>query len=141
MRFKIKSPGCTSSANYKFWILAKGENAGRPEYIERPNSFVVECDDKGSESRLYCIAFSLFTTGQFKALHVGSVVPFLRVGCVNKLLNQVVSNYPIDLLIDDLMVKLVEVQFQQENLLKQVGKLRQLEEAIAAKIIKGRGAL
>jgi hypothetical protein len=141
MRFNIKSPGCTSSAENKFWILAKGENAGRPEYIERPNSFIVECPDKDTESRIYSIAYALYVTGQFKALHIGSVVPFLRVGCIKKILVETVAKYPIDQLLDDLMVKLVNCHFQQEHLLKQVGKLKQLEEAIAAEIIKGRRSL
>jgi len=137
VEFTIKAPGTKAMQKHHFWILAKGENAGRPENTPRPNSFLVECRNEEEKNRLFGLTFALFTTTQFKPLLMGSVIPFLTVGSVKKLLLETVKNQKSNTQLDALLSKLHLVQEQQINVLKRLSLMRQMEEAISYQLVKG----
>jgi hypothetical protein len=63
--------------NYHFYVLNKGENAGKPSLTPFANSFVVTSDDLKVAQMAYHACKALFITGRFKIYLRGSVVPFI----------------------------------------------------------------
>ena len=62
-----------------FFILSKGNNAGRPMEKPCPNCFVVITKCPHEKELLYWLCFGLWQCGYFYPHLVGSVIPFLRL--------------------------------------------------------------
>lgn len=62
-----------------FFILSKGNNAGRPMDKPCPNCFVVITKCPQEKQLLYWLCFGLWQCGYFQPHLCGSVIPFLRL--------------------------------------------------------------
>lgn len=62
-----------------FFILSKGNNAGRPMDKPCPNCFVVISKCPNEKQILYWLCFGLWQCRYFESHLVGSVIPFLRL--------------------------------------------------------------
>jgi hypothetical protein len=62
-----------------FFILSKGNNAGRPMDNPCPNCFVVISKCPQEKQLLYWLCFGLWQCGYFRNHLIGSVIPFLRL--------------------------------------------------------------
>lgn len=62
-----------------FFILSKGNNAGRPMDKPCPNCFVVISKCPNEKQILYWLCFGLWQGRYFENHLVGSVIPFLRL--------------------------------------------------------------
>lgn len=68
----------TYHGNY-FFILSKGNNAGKPMENPCPNCFVVITKCTEEKQLLYWLCFGLWQSNYFQLHLVGSVIPFLRL--------------------------------------------------------------
>jgi hypothetical protein len=66
-----------------FWIQSKGEHAGRPLRAPIANCFCVKTENPLLFARVY----SLYKGGFFKYHIIGSVVPFIRIGEVRRVID------------------------------------------------------
>jgi hypothetical protein len=62
-----------------FFILSKGNNAGKPLDIPCPNCFVILTKCPQERQTLYWLCFGLWQGNYFYNHLVGSVIPFLRL--------------------------------------------------------------
>jgi hypothetical protein len=62
-----------------FFILSKGNNAGRPMDKPCPNCFVVISKCPHEKQLLYWLCYGLWQCGYFQPHLCGSVIPFLRL--------------------------------------------------------------
>ena len=72
----------TTSENVKadFFILRKGENAGKPVKKETPNSFkVVVNQEVLNPEYFFYVVKNAFNTGQFKRELIGGAIKFLTI--------------------------------------------------------------
>lgn len=76
-----------------FFVLSKGNNAGKPSYAAFTNSFVIMTNCENEARQLFWICNILFTGHYFKTRLCGSVIPFIRIGEVRGLLEKMVKNY------------------------------------------------
>ena len=92
--FKIKThrPGDTYQTPH-FFILNKGNNAGRPSHCPFNNSFVVFANSLEEANRLYWICNILHCAHHFKTLLCGSVIPFIHIGDIRSILKKMIKNY------------------------------------------------
>jgi len=67
---------------YEFYILSKGNNAGRPMRQSCPNCFVMSFDDHEERESYYWTCFAMFQARIFEPYLTGSVIPFLRINDV-----------------------------------------------------------
>lgn len=67
-----------------FYIQSKGNYAGRPLRKPIPNCFAVYSENPFAFEIVYC----LFKAKTFEYYIIGSVIPFIRIGEVKKILNQ-----------------------------------------------------
>jgi hypothetical protein len=62
-----------------FWIQLKGSNAGQPLRERIPNSIGIRTDpDVLNPDYLFYTLLYLFTTGTFRRMIRGSVIPYIR---------------------------------------------------------------
>ncbi len=92
--FKIKTHrlGETYSSPH-FFVLSKGNNAGKPSCSAFTNSFVIMAHSESEAQQLFWTCNILFTGHYFKTRLCGSVIPFIRIGEVQLLLEKMVKNY------------------------------------------------
>ncbi|MBX2968228.1 MAG: hypothetical protein KF803_02570 [Cyclobacteriaceae bacterium] len=62
-----------------FFVLSKGNNAGRPMDKPCPNCFVIITKCPHEKQLLYWLCSALWQCGYFKPHLCGSVIPFLRL--------------------------------------------------------------
>ncbi len=74
---------------FTFYLLSKGDNAGKPGFTPWANSFAVHCSNEQSYEFYYWLAFCLFKSGKFKTRHRGSVIQFINLNDVRELLREV----------------------------------------------------
>ena len=72
-----------------FFVLCKGNNAGKPSLTPWPNSFVVICANKEYVDFYFWLVYALFQAGKFKIQLRGSVIPFININDVRDLLWEV----------------------------------------------------
>jgi len=92
--FKIKThrPGETYQTPH-FFILNKGNNAGKPNICPFTNSFVVFANSEEEAQQLFWICNILYCGSYFKTYLCGSVIPFIHIGEVRSLLKKMIRNY------------------------------------------------
>jgi hypothetical protein len=78
--------------SFTFYILSKGQNAGQPNLAPWVNAFIVQCSSKEELDFYFWLSYSLWQTGRYKQYLRGSVIPFLSVHDVRKLLQQVAES-------------------------------------------------
>ena len=77
---------------FKFYILSRGENAGRPSFGPNPNCFVVWTNTQDDCYRIYFACKALFVGRRFYPYLTGSVIQLLRKGDVTRLLRTALKN-------------------------------------------------
>lgn len=81
-----------SNANvqpFTFFILCKGENAGKPAVVPWPNSFAVCCNNQQVFDFYFWLVFGLFKAGKFKQRLRGSVIPFVNLNDVKEVIKEI----------------------------------------------------
>ncbi len=61
----------------QFFILCKGQNAGKPGTEPWSNSFVATACNQEMRDFYYWLTYGLFRTKAFESFHRGSVIPFI----------------------------------------------------------------
>src|SRR6187397_1437661 len=63
----------------QFFILSKGDNAGKPGLQPWTNSFVATASNAEMKEFYFWLTFGLFKAQSFKVFHRGSVIPFINL--------------------------------------------------------------
>ncbi|MCW3094093.1 MAG: hypothetical protein JWP81_5162 [Ferruginibacter sp.] len=64
----------------QFFILSKGNNAGKPCSRPLVNSFVATANNKEMRDFYYWLTYGLHKAQAFKLVNRGSVIPFVNIG-------------------------------------------------------------
>lgn len=76
---KIKTYNSDSIiGRHDFFILSKGNNAGKPGNQPWTNCFIAQCNSDEQHEFFYWLCFGLWKCKRFEYFLVGSVVPFIR---------------------------------------------------------------
>jgi hypothetical protein len=116
--------------SFTFYILSKGKNAGQPNLSPWVNSFAVQCKSREELDFYFWLSYSLWQTGRFKPFIHGSVIPFLSVADVRRLLSQVATTlFPHWKSLQNLIEGLNNLKTAKEHLAQQIianDKLQQM---------------
>jgi hypothetical protein len=74
---------------YVFYILSKGNYAGKPSFTPWANSFMIITGNQPSLEFYFWLCYGLHNAGRFRYYHTGSVIPFLKVGNVSEAISEV----------------------------------------------------
>jgi hypothetical protein len=120
-----------------FFILNKGNNAGKPLRSYCANCFVFLADDAEENEFYYFLFQGLWELGFFRRCLVGSVIMFIRLGDIcdiaEEALNSVNSGNRSYF---DIQSTLAQIEERRANLIKQVDYLVQLRKMLFYKILK-----
>jgi hypothetical protein len=75
---KCFTSGATNFAT-DFFILSKGNNAGKPLQQSCPNCFVLSCETIVDREFYFWLCFGLWQANMFKPFLTGTAIPFLRM--------------------------------------------------------------
>ncbi|MCW3109936.1 MAG: hypothetical protein JWQ09_4442 [Segetibacter sp.] len=64
----------------QFFILSKGNNAGKPGSQPWVNSFVATANNEEMRNFYYWLTYGLHKAKAFNLVHRGSVIPFINIG-------------------------------------------------------------
>ena len=64
----------------EFFILCKGNNAGKPGLKPWTNSFVVTASNEEMRDFYFWLVYGLYTAKSFKVIHRGTAIPFVNIG-------------------------------------------------------------
>ena len=74
-----------------FYLLSKGRNTGRPSLMPNTNCFAFTCKcDR--VPYYYALISMLWQSGHFRSRLIGSVIPFIRIGDITELIEQVAKS-------------------------------------------------
>lgn len=62
-----------------FYVLNKGENAGKPLREPCPNCFTVLCESEEEKQYWFWLCWGLWKSGRFRIHLIGSVILFIRI--------------------------------------------------------------
>jgi len=71
-----------------FFILSKGDNAGKPGLVPWTNCFAVHCSNQQAFDFYFWLVFGLFKAGKFKSRHRGSVISFVNLNDIRSVLRE-----------------------------------------------------
>lgn len=108
-----------------FYIQSKGLHAGRPMRNPIPNCFAVETNIENS----YEIIYSLWKGKSFKHFIGGSVIPFIKISDVKKIVGKAIDK--ADNYNKNNLKKIELIDKQIENTLRQLELLKQMQVSIA----------
>jgi len=72
-----------------FYILCKGENAGKPAFSPWPNSFSVSCSNQQYFNFYFWLFWGLYKSGRFKIHLRGTAIPFINLDDVRTVIKEV----------------------------------------------------
>lgn len=110
-----------------FYIQAKGLHSGRPLKKAIPNSFAVTTDIKNA----YEIVYSLWKAKDFNPFIGGSVVPFIRIADVKKIVLSAIDK--CDQYNQKNLESLCKIDSHINNLNKQIELLKEMQISLALK--------
>lgn len=120
-----------------FFILSKGDNAGKPMHTPCPNCFVLISRNLVEKDYYFWLCYGLWVGGFFRPLLSGSVISFLRITELNQIIRH--TNSRIELRRSALMdaIKMLnKLSVYQENLLKQLQLVKDAKRSLMYKVLK-----
>lgn len=126
----------TNTNAHHFYILSKGNNAGKPLENPCPNCFVITAESEQQKYQLFWICYSLWKAGTYPPLLRGSVIPFLHISDVAAEIEkaiQKVNNNPE--LFKDATAKLKQLAHTEKLLECQLKLISQMKTVAARKLL------
>lgn len=126
----------TYHGNY-FFILSKGNNAGKPLDKPCPNCFVVITNCPQEKETLYWLCFGLWQSRYFERYLTGSVIPFLRLTELKSIIRETRSK--IDLRINEFekaVNTLNKLQACRQRISSQLQLIEQAKKSLMWKLLK-----
>lgn len=81
---------------FSFYVLSKGENAGKPLQGPCPNCFTVKCANASEAHYWYYLSYGLWQAKAFHPFLTGSVIPFIRLadysGVISRAARKTIDN-------------------------------------------------
>ena len=105
-----------------FFILSRGCHAGRPSHSPNRNCFVLTCCASELDAYYYLV-YALWYTRQFAYWLKGSVIPFIRIGDVGRLIRERSACAPH---LDKVLPTVQLLTHLETNLQKQLQQARDL---------------
>ena len=117
MKITTHNPAHGQNEN-AFYILSKGYNAGKPLKYPCPNCFTCQASSPGEKQLYYWLCYGLWQAKAFRPCLVGSVIPFLRINDLQKVLNHAGIQAETDPEAMQVLVNTLEMIESRERVMK-----------------------
>lgn len=128
-----------SIPSHSFFLLCKGDNAGKPGLKPWPNSFIITCSNKQYHDFFYWLSYALHQTGKFKTRHRGSAIPFINLNDVRDLFRELAPEIqPHWTRLAELIIHLDNLSKMKTSLEEQLKASEKLQIALLQKFCNNR---
>ncbi|MCH8535434.1 MAG: hypothetical protein LAT51_10230 [Flavobacteriaceae bacterium] len=124
----------TKSKKPHFYVLNKGLNSGKPLKCACANCYIITANDQETLNRLYWLTYSLWKTDQYKPLLRGSVIPFITIGDINRVLNEAFLSCP-DTKLQKVLEALKMVKKAEETYEAKIKLLNELKVSLLKELV------
>lgn len=107
---------------FVFYILCKGDNAGKPGFKPWINSFAVICSNQKCFDFYFWLVYGLWKEGRFKTVHRGTAIQFINLQDVRNIISEVAPAIQPD-------------WSKYQEILEALSKLEKKKESLAEQII------
>lgn len=121
-------PG-TSREKFSFFLLSKGNHAGRPLKEPCPNCFQISCRNQIELDFWYSVCEMLFISRSYDVHIIGSVIPFIRIDVVKHLIQRFDSSTPAALIKQADAVN--KLSAYEQHLVAQMATIREAKRTLA----------
>ncbi len=122
-----------------FFILNKGNNAGKPLRNHCANCFVFLADDEEEREFYFFLFGGIYELGIFRRCLIGSVVPCIRLAELCDTAEEVVNHVNSgNRSYFEINSTLQQIEAQKQNLIKQVDYLTQLRRSLYYAYLRGK---
>jgi hypothetical protein len=120
-----------------FFILSKGNNAGKPLDLPCPNCFVLTARNLQEKEYYYWLCYGLWIGGFFRPVLTGSVISFIRIAELYQVICEAKSKVELrrEALLNSVEI-LNKLSAHEENLFKQLQLIKQAKKALMYKVLK-----
>lgn len=121
---------------HHFFILSKGNNAGKPLEKPCPNCFIVIADNLQEKGKLYWICYALWKSDIYFPLLCGSVIPFLHIKDVAAEIEKAIQIVEQDIAkFDDSVQKFQGLMRTEKLLTIQLELISEIKVSLARKLV------
>jgi hypothetical protein len=106
-----------------FFILSKGLNSGKPLNQPCPNCFVLLTDNHEDKELLFWLCFGLWKSKSFQYLFRGSVIPFVTINEIRKLIMESTTKANCNALATQKAIQALQILEIKEQRIKTTLKL------------------
>lgn len=120
-----------------FFVLSKGNNAGKPMECPCPNCFVVITNNLQEREYFYWLCYGLWVGGFFRPFLCGSVISFLRIAELNQVIRHANSKAALrrEALMSSIKI-LNKLSAQHDNLIKQVQLIKEAKKKLMYEVLR-----
>ena len=119
---------------HSFYILCKGNNAGKPGFNPWPNSFLVVCSNEEYYRFFFWLVYGLHQSGKFKIYQRGSVIPYINIKDVSNCIREVaLLIHPYWYSYQQILSSLEKCSQLKASLVQQIKATEQLQSALLQK--------
>lgn len=118
-----------------FFILSKGNNAGKPLRDACPNCFIMSFKDDRECEMFYQLCFVLWKTRRFETWLRGSVIPFITIGEFHKVLLNTYYSIDNKKRISNVFNQARKIEDYQESLIKKIDVIKEYRLALLSSLI------
>lgn len=137
MKIKTHNSNARYLNNNHFFILSKGNNAGKPMHNPCPNCFVFIANNLHEKEYYYWLCYGLWVGGLFRPFLTSSVISFLRIGELQQVIKAGQSKVQLrkQALLSSIEI-LNKLSAHQSTLLQQVQLIKQAKKSLMYKVFK-----
>jgi hypothetical protein len=119
-----------------FFVLSKGNNAGRPMDKPCPNCFAVISKCPQEKQLLFWLCFGLWQCGYFQPYLTGSVIPFLRLPELQSIIRETRSRIEQGKTeYEKAVITLNKLMHYQQNISRQLQLIDQAKKSMMRKLL------
>jgi hypothetical protein len=120
-----------------FFILSKGNNAGKPLTNPCPNCFVFQVSGKKERDFYFWLIYGLWQGNYFRQFLYGSVIPFIRIHDLKEIIaNAATITSGKKERLSKTITLLESLDEQQKNIQNQITLIKQTKAALMYNILK-----
>jgi len=132
---KCHPPGATVLPS-TFFILSRGNNAGRPAFTPNPNCFAFRCAESDLD-RYYWLVYALWETGHFRPYIFGTAIPMIRIGDVAHVIREGLTKSGA---VENALGTLQQLRTVEAHIKKQLALIKDCRRALFWKINRAESA-
>ncbi len=121
-----------------FYILCKGDNAGKPALKPWTNSFAVSCSNQQYFDFYFWLVYGLFKANKFKIRLRGTAIPFINLNDVRDTIREVApAVFPDWSKFQELINTIDKIEKLKSNLAQQIIASENLQSFLIRKYFEG----